>query len=352
MEYIVLNGIKSTLIQGLMIQALPPISKPMIRTMIEEIDGRDGDIVTKLGYSAYDKEMSIGLFGDYDVDDVIQYFNSEGTVIFSNEPDKFYKYQIINQIDFEKLIRFKTATVVFHVQPFKYSSVDDAVAFSIDEMKLRPYTITQGGVTAKVERGLISLKGTPAEYTEIYIPINEMTLEGEYTLKALTEGTGMSGVKLRVIEDNPTDADSFGGTYLQLDSSATMTAETERKTFNYLWFYITNAVDFTLNLQMLDDDLDSCKVFNRGNTISRPTLTLYGSGTVKLSINGVELFQITIDEYITIDAEAMNAYKGDVLKNRSVIGDYADLVLNVGANIISWDGNITKIEIEKGSRWI
>ena len=124
MNYIILNDVNSNTIQGLLIQNLPPITKPKIRTNIEEIDGRDGDIITKLGYSAYDKEFDIGLYGNYDVDQVISYFNSEGTVIFSNEDDKFYKYTIIEQIDFERLIRFKTAKVKMHVQPFKYSNTD------------------------------------------------------------------------------------------------------------------------------------------------------------------------------------------------------------------------------------
>ena len=133
MSWICLNGTMSTTVQGLLIQTLPPISKPLMRTMIEEIDGRDGDIVIKLGYSAYDKEITIGLHGDYDVDEVISFFNSEGEVIFSNEPDKFYRYQILEQIDFEHLLRFKTATVTFHVQPFKYSTIERPLSFEIDE---------------------------------------------------------------------------------------------------------------------------------------------------------------------------------------------------------------------------
>lgn len=125
MNYCILNGKKSTMVKGLLIQSLPPITKPLMRTRIEEVDGRDGDIITKLGYSAYNREMSIGLFGDYDLSEVAQYFDSEGEVIFSNELDKKYRYKILDEINFERLGIFKQAIVTFHVQPFKYSSSDD-----------------------------------------------------------------------------------------------------------------------------------------------------------------------------------------------------------------------------------
>lgn len=123
---IILNGKSSNTITGLIIQELPPISKPLMRSQVEEIDGRDGDIITKLGFSAYDKEISVGLYGNFDINEIIAYFNSEGTVTFSNEPDKFYYYQILEQIDFERLVRFRTATINFHVQPFKYSTTEEA----------------------------------------------------------------------------------------------------------------------------------------------------------------------------------------------------------------------------------
>ena len=233
MDYVILNGVKSTTIKGLLIQSLPPITKPLMRTSVMEIDGRDGDIVTPLGFQAYDKPMSIGLFGDYDVYEVIRYFNSDGIVIFSNEPDKFYKYQIIQQINFEKLIRFKTATVTFHVQPFKYSAVDDVFTFNVD-------------------------------------------------------------------------------------------------------------------------NVDNFSIFNRGNVVAKPKLTIYGSGTIVLNINGSDLFEIDLGsaDYITIDSAQMNAYQGETLMNRYVVGDYSNLTLNVGTNVISWTGNVTQIEIENFSRWI
>lgn len=231
MNYCIINGMKSTLVKGLLIQSLPMISKPLMRTTIEEIDGRDGDIVTKLGYSAYDKVMRIGLFGDYDIDEIIKFFDSEGTVIFSDEPDKFYRFQILNQIDFERLLRFKQAEVVFHVQPFKFSAVDDVLTYS---------------------------------------------------------ATGLSSISL----------------------------------------------------------------FNRGNVYSRPRLTITGSGSVALSINNTQILTMTLSEYITIDGEEMNAYKGATLANRSVSGDYNNLRLNSGVNTLSWTGTVSQIIAEKVSRWI
>lgn len=360
MSYVILNGKKSTLIKGLLIQSLPPISKPLMRTTVEEIDGRDGDVVTKLGYSAYDKKMSIGLFGDYDINEVIQFFDSEGTVIFSNEPDKFYNYQINAQIDYEKLIRFKTATVTFHVQPFKWSAVDDDFSFSINVMDIVPYTAQKSGITITSKDEIITIKGTASSALQFYIPLNAMTLDiGSYTLLALTEGSGENAVKLRVIGSVPSDADSFGGQALQLldagaaSLSAIMGAS---KTFNYIWFSIESgvAVDFRLDLQMLNESLDSCEIINRGNIFSRPRFTINGQGTLKLSINNVELFVIELGDegYITLDGQEMNAYKGDVLMNRSVSGDYSNLKLGIGSNTISWTGNITSLEVENVSRWI
>ena len=130
--YIILNGIDSRTITGLLISSLAPISKPQVRTQVETIDGRSGDIVTPLGYNAYDKPIKIGLTYNYNIDDVIEYFNSSGLVTFSNEPDKVYQYAIYEQIDFEKLIRFKTAEVVLHVQPFKFSTLEQPRSFVIE----------------------------------------------------------------------------------------------------------------------------------------------------------------------------------------------------------------------------
>ena len=234
MNYLVLNGKNSRYIQGLLISELPPVSKPQMRTQVDTIDGRDGDVVTDLGFQAYDREVSIGLHGGFDIDDVSEYFNSEGIAIFSNEPTLFYKYKITRQIDYERLIRFRKAKVVFHVQPFKFSTIE-----------------------------------TPLSYE-------------------------------------------------------------------------------------MGENQTSIKVFNSGNYKSNPKLTVYGTGSIVLALNGSNILTINLGDEgnITIDTAELEAYKGTVLKNRLVSGDYDKFALLKGENTISWTGTVTKIEIDQYSRWI
>lgn len=129
-DYVIINGVNSNTITGLIITKLPPISKPQMRVLQEQIDGKDGDINTPLGYSATDKPLEIGLTAEADVNEVIAYFNQAGEITFSNEPDKYYKFAIYDAIDFEKLIRFKTATINLHTQPYKYSVTQGAISLN------------------------------------------------------------------------------------------------------------------------------------------------------------------------------------------------------------------------------
>ena len=142
---VTLNGVRSDLIKGLLIQELPPVIKPEMRTQIEEIDGRNGSVITYLGYSAYEKDMTIGLYGDYDIDQIIRFFNSSGEVIFSNEPDKVYQYTIANDIEFERLGRFREAEVTFYVQPFKHSAVEAEQTFTSSPCNI----LNSGNITSK-----------------------------------------------------------------------------------------------------------------------------------------------------------------------------------------------------------
>lgn len=201
--YLIINGVSSKNINGLLIQSLPPISKPKIRTSIEEIDGRDGDIVTTLGFAAYDKAITIGLKGDYNVDDVIEYFNTSGQVTFSNELDKYYNFAIYDTIDFNKLIRFRTANINFHVQPFKYSVDEPPVKWTntgeqtiakisvrnLGNIYSRPKLTIVGANTITVYIGdtqIFSIELSAAGETIIIDDMNATDGEGNYLNRQVT----------------------------------------------------------------------------------------------------------------------------------------------------------------------
>lgn len=118
--YVIINGVSSDTIQGLQVLSLPPITKPKMRRQVDTIDGRAGDIITELGYEAYDRTITVLLHHNYDLDAITAFFNTSGEIIFSNEPDKKYYFRLLEKIDYERAVQFKTANITFHVQPYKY----------------------------------------------------------------------------------------------------------------------------------------------------------------------------------------------------------------------------------------
>ena len=177
-----------------------------------------------------------------------------------------------------------------------------------------------------------------------------------YTMEASASGT-FANCKMRIIDNTPTDAHSFGGSEVPLSASMTLQDTlAEKKTFNYIWLSFTSGNDynFSLDIQVYTDNFNSFTLFNRGNTVAKPTFTIYGSGNISLKINGVIYFTIALGSlgYITLDGIEMNAYQGNTLLNRIVAGDYKNLQLKTGVNTISWVGNVTQVKVENVSRWI
>ncbi len=80
---------------------------------------------------------------------------------------------------------------------------------------------------------------------------------------------------------------------------------------------------------------------------SQPYLKIYGIGDISISINNQSLILKSITDYIEVDSKLKNCYK----TTNGVITNYNNLmysqfpVLEVGENNISWNGNVTKIEI-------
>lgn len=193
--YVIINGINSLTIPGLAIKDLPPISKTLMRNQKETIDGRDGDIITELGYSAYDKTLQIGLFGTYDINQIIAFFNQKGTIVFSDEDDKYYNFTILDQIDYEKLVKFRTASVRIHCQPFKYPVSETPVEIEAEYITSQGEDITLNNTgVAALEIGLkgnTSQEGTPTPDN----PQEVQVVTGDNTIKVLGKNLFSGWVK-------------------------------------------------------------------------------------------------------------------------------------------------------------
>ena len=346
-NYVIINGKKSDYVRGLIIQELPPITLPPIRTEIIEIEGRDGDIVEKLGYQAYDKEFTIGLYGDYDVNQIISYFAQSGSIIFSNEPDKYYQFEMISQIDLERLIRYKTATITLHVQPFKYSAINEYYDYVGGIIPFNIYSDQRNGIDL-ISSGDISLFGTATSYTTFIVPINVLLNSGTTSIKINAVGSGLISVGLY-------DGTSyFGGSKYNVEAGEIIINGSLDTFTSFTQLHITVESGQILSLRF-SMFLLKINVWNGGNIESVPKYTIQCSGDAQITINNRNSFYISLPEnYSTIilDVGNLYAYYNSINMNRFVSGDYNDLMLDVGQNQIEINGDITQIIIERYERWL
>ena len=91
----------------------------------------------------------------------------------------------------------------------------------------------------------------------------------------------------------------------------------------------------------------SGSVANPGTVYSLPQITIYGTGSRTLTINGKPIILNILSGSLTLDSELKECYYGNVAQNNRMNGDFP--IFNVGSNTITLGTGITKIEIEP--RW-
>lgn len=92
-------------------------------------------------------------------------------------------------------------------------------------------------------------------------------------------------------------------------------------------------------------------VYNKGTVYAQPKITVYGGGDITLDINGAAFLLSGVDGHITIDSESMEVYKDGESRNGTFSG-IGFPRLEAGANAVSWTGDVEKIVIEPGWRWL
>lgn len=183
MDNFIFKGISSESFK-IVVNSLPPISKPAMRVEETSINGVDGTTFEDLGYGSYDKKIKITIT-ENNIDELIGWLNGEGELVLSNEPDKYYKAKVIGQIDFKRLIKYEPVEVTFRVQPFKYEYNEEKSMLLEQEATGTEIEINDGKVLNISVDGRSTQEGTPTPEASIEIQNvgNDGTVEIKQTGK-------------------------------------------------------------------------------------------------------------------------------------------------------------------------
>lgn len=92
-------------------------------------------------------------------------------------------------------------------------------------------------------------------------------------------------------------------------------------------------------------------ITNAGNTVAKPILTIVGSGSITVTLNGVTIgYTFPAGESVKIDCKNMDASYNGALRNQYMTGNFPSL--SVGANSISVTGSVTSVSMSEYSRWL
>lgn len=152
------NGIKCTE-YGIHVSEHPPIAVPSERVSFTDVPGQSGSMTVVEGEQVYsDMTLTATCFisDTSRIAEIAAWLRGSGTVTFANRQGGYYYGRVINQIDFEKVLRGKpnhTFAVNFRVKPFFYS--DTVSDISVTESGT---SITNPGTVASAP--LLKVTGT------------------------------------------------------------------------------------------------------------------------------------------------------------------------------------------------
>ncbi|NBI05761.1 distal tail protein Dit [Senegalia massiliensis] len=106
----------------IIVNNLPPITFPVRRVETVQVPGRNGYLtIDDESYEPILKVTRCTAMNYNIIPQMQEWLSGEGEVLFSNDKNRYFKARIINQIDFNRLIRNKkTFDIHFYCQPEGY----------------------------------------------------------------------------------------------------------------------------------------------------------------------------------------------------------------------------------------
>lgn len=121
MAYFIYNG-KDSRDMGVILESLPPITRPKRRMETLTIPGRNGTLCIDEGtYESNPISLKCTLKRGIDPRRITTWLEPFGNITFSDEIDKYYKARIVNSIPLERVFRISRQFILqLELQPFAY----------------------------------------------------------------------------------------------------------------------------------------------------------------------------------------------------------------------------------------
>lgn len=112
------------------LENMPPLTRAPRVYKETTVPGGDGSYIEEYGYSAYDMTLNIAVTDTSKLENLVSLLNGSGNLILGNDTTKYYKANFLDGINYEKLMRFRKASVKVRVQPFRYPVTDSEKTFT------------------------------------------------------------------------------------------------------------------------------------------------------------------------------------------------------------------------------
>lgn len=177
--------------KGILVNNLPPISKPERKYEEIEIPGRNGKLyIDNNCYNTFLYTITCTLMPGSNIREISRWLNGNGKLIISTELDKEYDAIIKDQIDYEQVYRVcNSFEVNFEIQPIAISTFEKIINIIKNNTKLtikestyliKPYfKITgSGDITLTINNRNINLKNIEG-FIELDCELEEAFKENE-----------------------------------------------------------------------------------------------------------------------------------------------------------------------------
>ena len=386
MSYFIYNGRNSNEFD-IRIQTKNVYSAPKFDASAISIPGRDGDMLNPSGrfgnvnvsYTCYVPAKTIQELSDKITR--IKNWLYEGVNAYHDLQDSYdsdFKRKAVfnNKLDISDQVRkIGVFTVNFSCHPFRYSLAGlETISIRTVKKTWRFSDHAFSGISSiKTEITVDGLTLIGTDSKSLNIKSSTVTVDGvQYNVCLATNGSGSVSQRaikvfvngnaiLKVITGAAASkslaiADSNGNEI----STITVPIEASEQTYHYMgseeYLYLYSKKDniniYKISVDSQDGATVTRTITNPFSFASKPYLKIYGNGIGTLMIqSGMsnKIWQLEIDDYIEIDSEKMNCYKGTQLRNDKVSGDGFPM-FEKGENSIIFSGEITAIDVVP--RWV